>query len=231
MLQESENYSSMIKKFNPNFAINESLSIDQLKSKAKGGDSCAQLNLSLKYQSGDGVEQDNELSLKWLNKSVDQGDQISEYVLGMMLLTGENIKQNEKKGFEIMKRSADQGFSPAECSMGMIYRDGIAVEQNFIKSASWFTRSVEQENPVAMNELALLFAHGTGVERNNELAMMLLKKSSDMGYKIAEENLNKAINYINSLGDDDPSKPSPTNVTENVSLSAVSDVHKLKVVE
>ena len=56
---------------------------------AEGGDTTAQWNLGVMYDTGEGVPQDDEEAVKWYTKAAEQGDVDAQWNLGVMYDTGE----------------------------------------------------------------------------------------------------------------------------------------------
>ena len=56
------------------------------------------------------------------------------------------------------------------------------------KSVYWYKKACSQNQPEACNNLGNLYEKGEGCEQNLEEALLLYKKSSDLGYDLGKKN-------------------------------------------
>ena len=61
---------------------------------AEGGDTTAQWNLGVMYDTGEGVPQDYKEAVKWYTKAAEQGDVDAQYNLGLMYYNGEGVPKD-----------------------------------------------------------------------------------------------------------------------------------------
>ncbi len=73
---------------------------------AEAGCAIAQWWLGVKYQRGEGVEQDNEQALYWHQKAAEQNDASACYALGKMYEAGEGVEQNWQQAASWYERAA-----------------------------------------------------------------------------------------------------------------------------
>lgn len=99
---------------------------------AKIGFADAQFQVSCRYLSGNGVEQNIELGLEWLRKAAEQNHAAAQFLLGQFYKGGEGgIEQNDEEAFNLFQKSAKNGNADAMLALGHCYAQGKGVEQNY----------------------------------------------------------------------------------------------------
>ncbi len=69
--------------------------IDALRVRAEAGNAVAQCNLALRYDTGDGVQQDDVEAVRWYRLAADQGYARAQHNLGVMYGTGAGVPQDD----------------------------------------------------------------------------------------------------------------------------------------
>ena len=150
------------------------------KEDAENGVGSCQALLGTLYKYGNGVTQDNDLSLKWLNKSAAQEDPIGLEVLGDTLLNGyKGVPKNIPVAYDLFVKSSRKGHNWADNQLGSMYRYGIHVNKNLDESLRFFQLAANKGNPTAQANLADMYRLGDGVEKNPDLAFQWALKSSE----------------------------------------------------
>ena len=75
---------------------------------------CAQNNLGVKYEKGQGVEQDFKEAVKWLRKAADQGLAGAQSNLGYIYANGKGVEQNFATGYAWWNIAATNGDQNAK---------------------------------------------------------------------------------------------------------------------
>ena len=91
---------------------------------AEGGDTTAQWNLGVMYDTGEGVVQDYREAFKWYTKAAEQGDVDAQNNLGVMYDTGEGVPQDYKEAVKWYAKAAEQGDADAQNNLGVMYDTG-----------------------------------------------------------------------------------------------------------
>ncbi|MGE6362164.1 tetratricopeptide repeat protein [Psychrobacter glacincola] len=108
---------------------------------ANQGYPSAQYELSLMYEKGIGVKQDNAKAFEWYLKSANQGNSQAQSNLGAMYDQGIGVQQDYAKAFEWYTRSASQGDARAQFNLGRMYHFGKGVQQDDAKARDWLGKS------------------------------------------------------------------------------------------
>ena len=145
----------------------------------KGVASCQALLGSL-YKYGNGVPQDNNLSLKWLQSAADQGDPGGLEILGDTLVSGFNgVPKNIALAHDLFVKSSIRGNTWADNQLGGMYRYGIHVTKNLADASRFFQFAADKGNPAAQANLADMYRLGDGLPKNPDLAFQWAMKSSE----------------------------------------------------
>ena len=145
----------------------------------KGVASCQAL-LGTLYKHGNGVPQDNKLSLQWLQRSADQGDPGGQEILGDTLAWGVNgVPKNIAVAYDLFVKSSSKGNIWADSQLGGMHRYGIHVPKNLAEALRFYQYAAGKGNPSAQANLADMYRLGDGVAKNPDLAFQWAFKSSE----------------------------------------------------
>ena len=96
--------------------------IENLRERAKAGDSEAQVELAVCYGQGNGLARDYEKAYEWLMKAVAQGNLEAQRIVGeTCYLEGKGTEQNATEGIKWIRHAAEQGHAKAQMTMGQFY--------------------------------------------------------------------------------------------------------------
>ena len=84
---------------------------DRLKEDTEKAD--AQYKLGLRYENGDGVEDNCIQAVRWYAKAAEQGHTEAKYRLGMLYKSGLGVNRNLKTALEWIASAENDGFEPA----------------------------------------------------------------------------------------------------------------------
>ena len=145
----------------------------------KGVASCQALLGSL-YKYGNGVPQDNNLSLQWLQRSADQEDPGGLEILGDTLAWGVNgVPKNIAVAYDLFVKSSRKGNNWADNQLGVMNRYGVHVTKNLAEALRFFQFAADKGNPAAQANLADMYRLGDGVPKNPDQAFQWAMKSSE----------------------------------------------------
>lgn len=68
--------------------------------RAEAGDAEAQLQMGMRYATGDGVVQNDKEAARWFERAARQGLAEAEYEYGLALLNGRGVVQDHQAAFE-----------------------------------------------------------------------------------------------------------------------------------
>lgn len=142
--------------------------------------------LGCAYDSGDGVEQNDELAMKWYLAAAEKGHAESMYCVGFLFLNGQGVEQSDEEAARWYRKSAEKGFAKAQSSLAFMYSTGQGVERSSAKAVKWFRKAAdENQYPEAQCMLGSLYAHGDGVPQDIDEAKRWYRKAADQGDTIA----------------------------------------------
>jgi len=137
--------------------------LDRLLSKAKAGDSRAQLVLGLKYLDGDGVAASDSEAVRWLRRAAEQGEAVAQYRLGALYERGRGVPSDPKQASYWYEQSAKRGNRKAMHNLAVAYSDGSGVAKNLPEAARWFRMAADLGLTDSQFNLAVLYERGMGV--------------------------------------------------------------------
>jgi uncharacterized protein len=112
--------------------------IAQLQALASSGDASAELKLAQAYESGIGVEENDQTAAEWCKKAADQGDAGAQALMGLMYLTGQGVARDKKQAVWWFHKAAFQGNADAMFNLGASYYNGDGVGPNEEFAYAWF---------------------------------------------------------------------------------------------
>jgi TPR repeat protein len=148
---------------------------------AESGDTEAQNNLGVIYETGRGVTKDLIKAVQWYRKGAKQGNDTAQYNLGVMYENGEGIPQDYKKAVEWYSKAAKQGNSDAQ---GMLRE----LEERKKQEREWIN-AAEQGDATAQNNLGVMYETGRGGNKDLGEAAWWYRKAAEQGDADAQENL------------------------------------------
>ncbi len=154
------------------------------------------VNIAVKYENGDGVEQDYEIALEWYKKAADNGNTDAMYSIGCMFADGHGVEQDYAKAMEWYRNAADNGNADAMNSIGYMYDCGNGVEQDYEKALEWYEKAIDAGNVDSMYNIGSMYEYGNGVEQDYTKAMECYTKAASNGNASAMNN----IGYLYACG-------------------------------
>ena len=113
-------------------------------SRAESGDAEAQLQLGMRYATGDGVVQNEKEAAKWFERAARQGLPEAQYEYGLALLQGRGVVQDYQAAFKWIEKPALRGHAKAQYSLGELYRYGTGTPIDKPRAYLWFNLAAAQ---------------------------------------------------------------------------------------
>jgi len=176
-------------------AANNASALKKLRLLANKGDSDAQYNLGVMYETGDGVPQDYTQAMAWYLKAAEQGEVSAQSNLGVMYQKARGVPQDYKQAVYWYRKAAEQGDATAQYNLGVMYDRGWGVLQDYTQAIGWYRKAVDQGDADAQLNLGVFYEYGKGVPKIYAVAYALytLSATDDMDAE------HYAIKYIKDI--------------------------------
>jgi len=153
--------------------------ITDLQSRAKSGDTKAQIGLAIRLRDGKGVTKDDAEALMWAHKAADAGNADAMDFVGFAYLRGAVVKRNPAIAIAYFKEAADES-AQAAFNLGQCYFGAQGTEQDCPKALEWWKKAAEKGNGRAAAVAAMAYLSGEGVERDAALARRLAERAAEL---------------------------------------------------
>ena len=121
----------------PETATTADAELGSLRQRAEQGDAQAQADLRFRYDTGEGVPQDDVEAVRWYRLAADQGHAPAQSNLGVMYDTGRGVPQDDVEAAKWTRLAADQGHARAQYNLGVMYSTGRGVPQDDVEAHKW----------------------------------------------------------------------------------------------
>ena len=118
--------------------------------RAADGDASAQLDLGLRYVTGQGIRPDERTALDWIGKAADQGNAAAQFELGSYF-TLDQPHRDFGRAADLPRQAALQGYAPAQTSLGMLHLAGQGVPEDRIEAYAWLGLAAERGEGEALD--------------------------------------------------------------------------------
>ena len=162
---------------------------EAVKARADHGSGEAQLEVSTRYLTGNGVDRNVAKALKYLRKAADQGVARAQCLLGLAYSSGDGVKVDKVEGVRWLHRAADKGLAEAQYDLGMCYANGDGVSKNAVEAIGWYRKAADQYLPEAESELGNCYLEGTGVPKDIPEGVRWTRKAAEHGFAQAQNTL------------------------------------------
>lgn len=125
------------------YAVSSS-NIEELQSKAKAGDTEAQLRLGIAYIDGIGVKASKTKAFKWFAAAASQQNAAAQYKLAQCITYGIGTESNIQKAAIFYRKSAEQGIVEAQYYLGLMYLYGTGVTKDAKVGWQWIRKAADQ---------------------------------------------------------------------------------------
>ncbi len=107
-------------------------------------DALEQFRIGLRYELGDGRQQDDVQAAFWLRKAAEQGLAPAQDSLAEMYACGRGVPQDSAQATAWWHKAAEQGYAPAQGNLGNAYESGDSngVPQDNAEAYFWYSLAV-----------------------------------------------------------------------------------------
>lgn len=155
---------------------------------AKLGSAEAYVDLAEAFESGTGVEKDEEKAFEYYSKAAALGAPSALYELGLSFLESEAVL-DDKKGFEYVKKAAEKGHGLAQLELGELYSNGIVVPENPKKAFHWYIKAAASDVEQALWIVGQALESGYGCETDMKEALCYYERAACLGHAEAQRTL------------------------------------------
>lgn len=131
----------------------EVANVDELATKAEGGDTSAMVELGEVYQVGAIEEQDNGAAYGWFHKAAKLGDAEGQYRTGFCKAFGIGVESDIDQAMEWYMLAAEQNHAEAQYMVGVVHCYGLVGEVNEAEAEKWYKKSLANGCEKAEEEL------------------------------------------------------------------------------
>jgi prolyl 4-hydroxylase len=156
--------------------MSESPSLEELHSRALGGEPQAQVDLARALDQQGRAEQ----AVRWLRAAETSGSTEGAALLGVWELLAHNVERNHESGLARLTEAAKRGDEPACCFMATLHAAGFAAQADWGLTCQWLIAAAKLGNDRALVQLALLIN-----DAETELRVRLLYAAAARGSAIA----------------------------------------------
>jgi TPR repeat protein len=166
-----------------------SAEVEALRGLAEGGDASAQTNLGLRYELGQGVQQNYGEAARWYRRAADQGFARAQTNLGYLFDEGLGVPQDWAEAWRWYQQAAAQGDARAINNLGYMYDQGRGVPQNFAEAMRLYRISADMGFARAQTNVGSMFDAGRGVPQNFPEAVRWYRLAAEQGLPVAQTSL------------------------------------------
>lgn len=161
-----------------------------LRTLANNGHIQAQYLLATQYDTGLGVEKNENISFYWYKKAATAGIDAAQHNVAVAYAQGNGIKVNLSKAITWWKRAAKAGNTDSQFNLGIVYAAGRgSIKPNMAMALKWWRMAAINGDAVAQFNLGALYANGIGMSSRTCEASRWWKKSAENGFSRAEKAL------------------------------------------
>ena len=158
---------------------------------AEQGNTEAQHVLGECYLNGFGVEQDKEEAVKWLKKAAELGNTEAYYYLGVVYSDSDDPEYYDfDEALKWYSKGAETDDGSCMDSIGVLY----SLEDNDVEACKWYRKAMHAGHGMGTYHLAECYYDGMGVEQDEEKAIRIMHKASELGESMADEWLETKLN-------------------------------------
>lgn len=178
--------------------LDNSLTTDQIRAKAQGGDKYAQYQLGKIYTNGESMVKDVKEGFKWHLQSANQGVADAQLQVGLILLQGDGREADPAEATKWFRLAAEQNNGLAQANLGNCYKDGEGVAKDCVEAVKWYRLALKNGCNDANYGLGMCYLNGEGVVRDPDEAVRIFIKLAGQGNAYAQAML--GFCYSNGQG-------------------------------
>lgn len=151
----------------------------------------ARYHLARLYESGAGVEKDENVALLLYKQAAEAGVEKAALKLGNAYYLGKGTVRNFADAFKWYKQAAEKGNYAAQYNIGLMYAEGTGIKKDAVKAFEFYKKAGEQGYGPAQYALGTMFLKGTGTPQDFTAAIRWYKLAADQGDSTAQMDLAK----------------------------------------
>lgn len=152
---------------------------------AEQGNAGALNNLGIAYESGKGVERDENMAREMYQEAAALGHVSAQSSLGYL-----HLKQRRfDVALDWLRKAADGKDKEAYYHLAQMYHHGLHVQRDDQHAYQLYSKAADLNHPYALLEVGHALFTGRGVKKNVDQAFLLYKQSADCGVSEAENSV------------------------------------------
>lgn len=163
--------------------------LDILERLAKDGHARAQYNLGAMYDSGSGVEEDDQVAAHWYLAAAQQGMANAAFNLGNLYREGHGLAKSYVDAVYWYRKAADQGDTKAQYNLGAMYENGFGVEADLEQAMTWYEQAAQQGQVHAQYRIGTLSLSSEELAADRIKALRWFRQAAQQGYSPAQYDL------------------------------------------
>jgi TPR repeat protein len=140
--------------------------LDRVTADARAGKPEAEVEVGVKYLSGDGIPKNEAEAAKWIERAAATGYAPGEGWLGTLYDRGKGVAHDPQQAISWFQKAAKQGNRKSMHDLGLAYAQGDGVALNYFEAAHWFSRAAALGYVDSAFNLAVLYERGDGVPQS-----------------------------------------------------------------
>jgi len=153
--------------------------VNFVRQKAERGDAEAQFQLSVIYQNGRLLPQDQAIAREWLIKAADQGHVKAMFNLGVTYGDGLGVPVDDAEAFKWYQAAANEGDPRAHFNLGVFFMSGRGTAANGTRALEHWFEAAMRGMSLAQVRLAISFINGDAGRTDHQLAYIWAYISKD----------------------------------------------------
>ena len=125
------------------------------------------------YESGNGVEKDQEEAIKWLILAAESGVPKIQYDLGIRYFYGYGIEKNYSEAAKWWRSSANAGIADSQYNLGLMKYRGIGIPKDKEEAKLLDEKAATQRHDKAQHRLTMIYSLD---EKDIETGLIWIKK-------------------------------------------------------
>lgn len=113
---------------------------------AEAGNAEAQFRVARLYWYGEGVDFDDQLSLRLYRQASNQAHIFATYNLALKYQFGHGVEISLKKAAELYRLAAEIGDVPSQNNLGLLLIAGEGIERNYVDGLMWLMIAAEKDS-------------------------------------------------------------------------------------
>ncbi len=163
--------------------------LDRLMADAAAGDAYAQNNLAVRYNRGEGVEQDSVRAMQLYRQAAEQGLDVAQSNLAFGYWDGRGVENDDAAAMHWAGLAAAQGDVIAMRLVGMGHYFGRGHDQDRAEAARIWAEAANLGDATAAFNMGVIVRDGDGVLADRDLAILWFERAVELEHPDAAANL------------------------------------------